>query len=142
MGFCTESIFLSQYSVHIMPVFKLVTNLTEDKVRQLETKSGVDLLEKLSKTMAACTGKPEKFVTVRIITGERMIFGGTRDPCAQAEFNCIGKISKDENLAHSQALFSVINEVLEIPVDRMYIKFDELQRENVGWNSRTFATLE
>ena len=47
-----------------------------------------------------------------------MSFGGTADPCAQAEFNCIGKISKDENLSHSQALFSVINEVLGIPVDR------------------------
>merc|ERR1711963_1248659 len=86
---------------HIMPVFKLVTNLNEDVVKQMETKHGADLLEKLSKTMASCTGKPEKFVTVRIITGERMCFGGTNERCAQAEFNCIGKISKEENLSHS-----------------------------------------
>jgi len=117
-----------------MPSFAICTNVSKDAIPD-------GFLKRVTNVMAAETGKPDKFITVRIDPDKLMSFGGTDEPCATCDFHCIGKISKEENAAHSAALFEIINEELKIPIDRMYINFWDLNRENVGWNGKTFATL-
>ncbi|KAK2138648.1 hypothetical protein NP493_7384g00000 [Ridgeia piscesae] len=68
-----------------------------------------------------------------------MTFGGSTDPCAQCSLSSIGQLGQEENKRYTAALMEKINRELKIPVNRMYLSFQDMSRANCGWNGSTFA---
>lgn len=59
-----------------------------------------------------------QYVSVTVHPDQMMLFGGTNEPCAQGSLSSIGKISKQENIKHSKAIYDKVNSALGIPKDR------------------------
>ncbi|XP_066959959.1 macrophage migration inhibitory factor-like isoform X2 [Macrobrachium rosenbergii] len=73
-----------------MPCLEISTNIPKEKVTS-------DIILSLSKEIAACLGKPEQYVAVRILPDQLMSFGGTLEPCGTAQLLSIGKLGVAEN---------------------------------------------
>merc|ERR1712137_864548 len=99
------------------------------------------VLKAFSSKLAEVTGKPEKWMMVQYNHKPSYIMGGSSDPCAVVTFSCIGKISKNENAATSQAVCGLLEEHFKVNPERVYIFFNDYPRENVGWNNTTFGHL-
>jgi phenylpyruvate tautomerase len=115
-----------------MPLLKLETTvvLTEDK-RQA-------LLVSLSKILAETTGKPEDYVMITVKQAA-MLMAGKPGDAAFMDVRGIGGLSGDVNRRLSQKLCRLLNESLEVPQNRIYLNFTELEAGNWGWQGNTFG---
>lgn len=94
------------------------------------------LLQDLSATLAAQTGKPEAYVMTLLETGLPMTFAGSDAPCAYVQIRSIGALRP----AAMTAVFSeLIRARTGIPADRLYIQFEDVKASDWGWNGRTFG---
>merc|ERR1712042_300033 len=62
-------------------------------------------------------------------------------PCAQATLMSIGKLGLGENKKHSAVLFPLINKLLGVPDDRVYISYISAQSQDVGFKGTTFHSI-
>lgn len=97
---------------------------------------GTALLQELSATLAAQTGKPEGFVMTLLEAGLPMTFAGSSDPCAFVEIKSIGSLRPP---AMSAAFCELISARTGLPADRIYIQFEDVQAGSWGWSGRTFG---
>ena len=67
-----------------------------------------------------------------------IIWGGQTGPAALGCFYCIGQINKLNN-GKIQKGVSDILKVHGVGEDKIYINYFDVERENCGWNGRTFA---
>jgi len=112
-----------------MPTFTLTTNVQVPD----------DFIKPTTALIAKLLGKPESFICVIINDGVKMSFGGKTEPCAVASLSSIGAVGPDKNNDHTKAITTHLVNHLNIPQDRMYVMFADLQRTDVGWNGKTFA---
>ena len=94
------------------------------------------LLGKSSDFISALTGKPEKFVMVKLSDSLPMYFAGTDESCAFIEIKSIGSLVPSEMSKPICEFFSI---ELEIPKDRIYIFFQDVNSNQWAWNSSTFG---
>ena len=94
------------------------------------------LLKRLSSLLARQTGKPEAYVMALLDTNVPMTFAGTSDPSAYVEIKSIGALTPPAMTAACSAL---ISEHTGIPIDRIYIGFEDVRADAWGWNGTTFG---
>ncbi|XP_064081534.1 macrophage migration inhibitory factor homolog isoform X2 [Macrobrachium nipponense] len=102
-----------------MPCFELSTNVPREKVTS-------DFILSLSKEIAACLGKPEQYVAVRILPDQLMSFGGTLEPCGTGQLLSIGKLGVEENKVISAKIFAEVEKTLGIPNDSYWMQWNKL----------------
>ena len=97
-----------------------------------------DLLAPLSKVIAECIGKPERYVMVTV--GEQvMMMAGSDQPAAFADIRSIGGLNREVNRKLSEGVCRVLQDQLGISPDRVYLGFTSVSAENWGWDSGTFG---
>ncbi len=114
-----------------MPYFSIETNQTTDQI------SNPELINKTSAFIADLLDKPESYVMISIRPGTLLNFGGSDKPAAFVRLKSIG-LPKDRCGELSQKICSYIEEEMNVPKDRVFIDFKDLERTMFGWNGKTF----
>ena len=114
-----------------MPYFSIETNQTVDPA------SNRDLMKKTSTFIAELLGKPEPFVMIAIKPGTPLIFAGSAEPAAFVRLKSIG-LPKERNTDFSEKICGFIQQELNVPPNRVFIDFKDLERDMFGWDAKTF----
>ena len=115
-----------------MPLIKLQTSAPLSDEKQKE------LLSAMSKMISENIGKPEQYVMTVIETGAIMM-SGKQDDAAFADIRSIGGLNSKVNKRISGELCSLMDRLLGISPNRVYINFTDVSAENWGWNGNTFG---
>ena len=111
-----------------MPLINISTNK--------EIKNEQSILAKSSDFISVLLNKPDKFVMVKLNDSLNMYFSGTNEPCCFIELKSIGSI---EPTKISKQICEFFSYELQIPTERIYIYFDDVDSNMWAWNSRTFG---
>ena len=114
-----------------MPLLRVTTNASTDTVQSN------DIPNRLSQAVAELLGKPESYVMVIFEQNTNMSFAGTDAPLAFLELKSLG-LSEAKTTKFSEKLCLLIQELLNIPPNRIYIEFSSPDRHLWGWDKRTF----
>ena len=93
------------------------------------------LLEEISELISSLTNKSKRFVMAKLDDNSKMYFEDEK-PCCFLEIKSIGSLNPPEM---AKALCDFLYEKLGIPIDKIYICFDDVSPELWGWNGRTFG---
>ena len=94
------------------------------------------LMKALSSEIADLTGKPEKYVMCLLQTHVPMLFGGNNEPSCYVQIKSIGALKPPEM---TKAICELISTKADIPIERIYVNFEDIEASNWGFNSRTFG---
>jgi phenylpyruvate tautomerase len=114
-----------------MPYFSIETNHT------IAPSSQGNLMKETSAFIAEMLAKPESYVMVAIKPELPLFFGGSDDPAAFVRLKSIG-LSKERCTEYSEKICSFVEQELEVPPERIFIDFKNLERDMFGWNGKTF----
>jgi len=114
-----------------MPYFSIETNVSVDET------STRNLVRKTSAFIAELLGKPEPYVMISIKTGAHLVFGGSDEPAAFVRLKSIG-LPQNRTAEFSEKISTFIEQKLEVPRNRTFIDFKDLERNLFGWNGKTF----
>ena len=114
-----------------MPLLALQTSV------RLTNQQRYNLLAPLSQIVAECIGKPERYVMVTV-SEAAMLMGGAEGPTAYADIRSIGGLNGAVNRKLSERICVLLKEQLGIPPDRIYRRFYQRQRRNLGLERRYF----
>lgn len=114
-----------------MPLIRVETNVDVDARRVKETASA------LSRLAADLLGKPESYVMAVFEPGKALCFGGSHDPAAFVQLHSIG-LPEDRTPDFSRELCTFLQSALDVPSERIYIDFADIERHLFGWDGRTF----
>ena len=117
-----------------MPLIKVQSSVSKPEPAAVES-----LLSDLSASLAKQIGKPESYVMTAFEADVPMTFGGTFDPVCYVEIKSVGSMSSSQTKSMSQDFCSQIGEKLNVPVDRIYIEFNDAKGYMWGWNGKTFG---
>ena len=118
-----------------MPLLKIQLSLSE-----ISTASSFKVRTEGTQVLSSTLGKSSDFVMV--IVEESMIasFGGNpTDPCAYLEVKNVGELSPEITDELSRRLGELVQKEFGVPLDRIYIEFQESKRHLWGWSGKTFA---
>ncbi len=114
-----------------MPYFSIETS-------QAITDSGMpDFIQATSAFIADLLKKPEFYVMISVKTNAEMIFGGTGRPTAFVRLKSLG-LQQDKTGEYAEKICNFLEKNLNVPKDRIFIEFKDLQRNMFGWNGKTF----
>ena len=111
-----------------MPLLSLSTsvNISEKKV----------FLKNCSQLISKLTKKPEKFVMVRVYDQVPMYFNNDMCSSCFIELKSIGSLNPS---LMSKEISIFISKEIGIPIDRIYLNFEDINASNWGWNGKTFG---
>ena len=110
-----------------MPYINISTSLkVEDKK---------ELLEEISILIASLTKKSKRFVMAKLDDNSEMFFEN-QSPCCFLEIRSIGFLKPSEV---TKPISDFIYEKMGIPIDRIYISFEDVPASMWAWNGRTFG---
>ncbi len=115
-----------------MPLLILQTSL------RLSNQERYNLVAPLSKIVAECIGKPERFVMVAV-SEAAMLMGGAETPAAYADIRSIGGLNGAVNRKLSERICTLLHDQLGISPDRVYLGFSNVSADSWGWDSGTFG---
>ena len=95
-----------------------------------------ELLEKSAQLVSSLTNKPKKFVMVKIEKSPDIYFCEDHSPSCYIEFKSIGSL-EPSNFAKSISKF--ISLEMGIPIEKIYINFEDVKASLWGWNGKTFG---
>ena len=93
------------------------------------------LLEEISILISSLTNKSKKFVMAKLDDNCEMYFDD-QSPCCFLEIRSIGSLNPSEI---SKQISNFVNEKMEIPLDKIYISFEDVSASMWAWNGRTFG---
>ncbi len=93
------------------------------------------LLEEISILISSLTKKSKKFVMAKL-EDESNLFFNDNVPCCYLEIKSIGSLNPS---LMAKPLCSFVHEKIDIPIDKIYISFEDVPAEMWGWNGRTFG---
>jgi len=93
------------------------------------------LLEEISIFVSSLTNKSKKFVMAKLDDNSEMYFNDER-PCCFLEIRSIGSINPSEM---AKPLSNFVYEKIGIPIDKIYIYFEDVPASMWAWNGRTFG---
>ena len=93
------------------------------------------LLEELSELISSLTNKSKKYVMAKLEDESKLFFKDKSHRCF-LEIKSIGSLKPSEM---AQPICSFVYEKIGIPIDRIYICFEDFPAEMWGWNGRTFG---
>ncbi|MDR3593493.1 phenylpyruvate tautomerase MIF-related protein [Clostridium sp.] len=92
---------------------------------------------KLGKAIELIPGKSETFLMIGFEDEHSLYFAGEKlEKGAFVEVKIFGKASKDAYEKLTAAICNIYEEELEIPQNKIYVKYEEVQ--DWGWNGRNF----
>ena len=93
------------------------------------------LLEEISNFIASLTNKSKRFVMVRLDDSCQMYFDDM-GPCCFIEIKSIGSLYPSEM---AEPISNFVFKKMAIPIDKIYISFDNVTASMWAWNGRTFG---
>ena len=93
------------------------------------------LLDEVSILISSLTNKSKRFVMAKIEDNSEMYFEDDT-PCCFLEMKSIGSINTAEI---TKPICEFIYEKIGIPVDKIYIRFEDVSASMWGWNGKTFG---
>ena len=93
------------------------------------------LLDEISILISSLTNKSKRFVMAKIEDDSEMFFEDDT-PCCFLEMKSIGSINTSEI---TKPICEFIYEKIGIPVDKIYIRFEDVSASMWGWNGKTFG---
>ena len=93
------------------------------------------LLEEISILVSSLTNKSKRFVMAKLNDNSEMYFEDDC-PCCFLEIKSIGSLDPSEI---AKPIFNFVNEKMGIPVDKVYISFEDVPPDMWAWNGRTFG---
>ena len=115
-----------------MPYLNIQTN------RKLSSEQEAVILRKSSALVATILGKPEEYVMVSLKDEVPMLFAGSDAPLAYLELKSIG-LQAEKTKDFAKEFCEFVSTELDIPGERVYVKFNDAQRSMWGWNGDTFG---
>ena len=105
----------------------------------LSTTAKVDdkkkLLEEISILISSLTNKSKRFVMAKIEDNCHMYFDGEAPSCF-LEIKSIGSLNTSEI---AKPISDFVYKKMGIPIDRIYISFEDVSASLWAWNGRTFG---
>ena len=93
------------------------------------------LLEEITTLISSLTNKSRKFVMAKIDDNFEMYFAD-ENPCCFLEIKSIGSLNPSEM---AKPISNFVYEKMGIPVDKIYISFEDVPASMWAWNGRTFG---
>ena len=93
------------------------------------------LLEGISVLISSLTNKSKRFVMVKLNDNCEMYFDDESPSCF-LEIKSIGSLNPSEM---AKPISDFVNEIMEIPLDKIYISFEDVPASLWAWNGRTFG---
>ena len=93
------------------------------------------LLEEISILISSLTNKPKRFVMAKLEDDSKLFFDNYT-PCCYLEIKSIGSLNPSEI---TKPICSFVFEKIGVPIDKIYICFEDVPAEMWGWNGRTFG---
>ena len=110
-----------------MPYINILTSENVDNKNKL--------LEEITTLISSLTKKSKKFVMAKIDDSSEMYFEDD-SPCCFLEIKSIGALNPSE-MAKPLSIF--VSEMMGIPIDKIYISFEDVPASIWAWNGRTFG---
>ena len=110
-----------------MPYINVSTSVRLDDKKKL--------LEEISILISSLTNKSKKFVMTKLDDNCQMYFDD-QSPCCFFEIRSIGSLNPSEM---SKPISDFVYEKMGIPLDKIYISFQDVSASSWGWNGRTFG---
>ena len=111
-----------------MPLLNISTN---KKIRDEKM-----LLAKSSDFISTLLNKSENFVMIKLTHSLSMYFGGNDELCTFIEIKSIGSLNPSKM---SKPICEFFSTELEIPTERIYISFIDVDSNQWAWNNKTFG---
>tara|TARA_B100000886_G_scaffold236566_1_gene165656 strand:+ start:388 stop:720 length:333 start_codon:yes stop_codon:yes gene_type:complete len=92
-------------------------------------------LDEISILISSLTNKSKKFVMAKLDDDCEMYFED-QSPCCFLEIRSIGLLNPAEIL---EPISNFVFEKIGIPLDKIYISFENVPASMWGWNGRTFG---
>ena len=93
------------------------------------------LLEEISILVSSLTNKSKRFVMAKLDDNSEMYFDD-ESPCCFLEIKSIGSLKPSEM---AKPISNFVYENIGIPIDRIYISFEDVPASEWAWNGRTFG---
>ena len=93
------------------------------------------LLEEISTLISSLTNKSRSFVMTKIDDNCQMYFDDERPSCF-LEIKSIGSLKPSEM---AKPISDFVYEKIGVPIDRIYISFEDVPASLWAWNGRTFG---
>ena len=110
-----------------MPYISVLTSVEVDDKKKL--------LEEISILISSLTNKSKRFVMAKLDDNCDMYFDD-QTPCCFLEIRSIGSLNPSEM---SKSISNFVNEKMDIPLDKIYISFQDVPASMWAWNGRTFG---
>ena len=110
-----------------MPYINISTSVRVDDKKKL--------LEEISILISSLTNKSKRFVMAKLDDNCEMYFEDP-SPCCFLEIRSIGSLNPSEI---SKQISNFVNDKMGIPIDRIYISFEDVPASMWAWNGRTFG---
>ena len=93
------------------------------------------LLEEIAILVSSLTNKSKRFVMAKLDESSEMYFDD-ESPCCFLEIKSIGSLNPSQM---AKPISNLIYEKIGIPVDKIYISFEDVPASMWAWNGRTFG---
>ena len=93
------------------------------------------LLEEISILVSSLTNKSKRFIMAKLDDNCEMSFDD-HDPCCFLEIKAIGSLSPSDM---AKPISNFVYEKMGIPIDKIYISFEDVSASMWAWNGRTFG---
>ena len=93
------------------------------------------LLEEISILVSSLTNKSKRFVMAKLDDNLEMYFDDDKPSC-YLEIKSIGSLNPSEM---AKPISDFVYEKIGIPIDRIYISFEDMPASLWAWNGRTFG---
>ena len=109
-----------------MPYINILTSEKVDNKKKI--------LEEITNLISSLTKKSKKFVMAKLDDNSEMYFED-ESPCCFLEIKSIGSLNPEEM---AKPISNFVYEKMKIPLDRIYISFEDVPASMWAWNGRTF----
>ena len=110
-----------------MPYINISTSLKIDDKKKL--------LEEISVLISSLTNKSKRFVMAKLNDNCEMYFDDESPSCF-LEIKSIGSLNPSEM---AKPISNFVNKKMGIPIDKIYISFEDVPASLWAWNGRTFG---
>ena len=100
-----------------------------------KVKNKKKLLEEISILISSLTNKQKRFVMAKLDDNSEMYFED-ESPCCFLEIKSIGSLNPSEI---AKPISNFVYEKMGIPIDKIYISFEDVPASMWAWNGRTFG---
>ena len=93
------------------------------------------LLEEISILVSSLTNKSKRFVMAKLDDNLEMYFDD-KSPCCFLEIKSIGSLNPSDM---AKSISNFVFKKMRIPIDKIYISFEDVPASSWAWNGRTFG---